>query len=122
VEEKLMNVYDMRVAKGMKVLDKVQPGWHNNIDLQNLKLSWCGSCVLGQLYGRYLEGLSYVSREAGDEDIRYAPYEYGFTIPFSKSEPSRESLAWRNLEEAWRKQLIARLEAEQLVESVLAEA
>jgi len=44
-----------RVARGATLLDRVLPGWTGTLDLGRLRLESCGHCILGQLYGHYLE-------------------------------------------------------------------
>jgi hypothetical protein len=38
-----------RVKKGTDLLDRHMPGWYKKIDLHNLRLRSCASCVCGQL-------------------------------------------------------------------------
>lgn len=45
------------VARGTALLDARKPGWAFHIDLVTLDMTSCYQCVLGQLYGRYSEGL-----------------------------------------------------------------
>ena len=40
-----------RVAEGVKVLDEKVPGWWKVIKLDDLKMSDCHTCMLGQLFG-----------------------------------------------------------------------
>ena len=41
------------VRNGVKLLDKVEPGWEKKIDLTRLDLSSTRCCMLGQIYGEY---------------------------------------------------------------------
>lgn len=43
-----------RVAAGTAWLDEHRPGWHREIDLYALDMMDCNACVLGQLYGTYV--------------------------------------------------------------------
>lgn len=45
-----------RVARGVALLDQAQPRWMDLIDLELLELSGCYECVLGQVFGSYLDG------------------------------------------------------------------
>jgi hypothetical protein len=46
-----------RVARGAALLDPEEPGWFNRIDTDQLWMSRCDTCILGQLYGDYTVGL-----------------------------------------------------------------
>lgn len=61
-----------RVAAGSNWLDVVHRGWTEDINLDALTIESCGQCVLGQLFGRYGDGL--VVLDLDDEDA----VEFGF--------------------------------------------
>ena len=44
-------------TEAKQLLDKQAPGWAWRIHLGRLKLQSCRRCVLGQLFGTYVEGL-----------------------------------------------------------------
>lgn len=44
------------VAKGARLLDKILPGWHNQIDLKKLNMENAQLCMMGQLFGQEVEG------------------------------------------------------------------
>ena len=46
-----------RVQAGVELLDQQLSGWDQKIDLEVLDLGNCAVCVLGRLYGDYLEGV-----------------------------------------------------------------
>jgi hypothetical protein len=47
-----------RVANGIAYLNKNDPGWQERVDLSELNIDSCRDCVLGQLYGDFLSGIS----------------------------------------------------------------
>lgn len=51
--------------RGAELLDRIRPGWHNEIDLDTLEVSDFERCVLGQLYGNYGEGGDVIFDSAG---------------------------------------------------------
>lgn len=59
---------DPRVLAGMRFLDTQLPGWALLIDLGYFDLSCGDSCVLGQLYSDYENGLETLWGE--DDDVR----------------------------------------------------
>jgi len=48
--------YGEVVQAGMDVLDKKVPGWECRIDPDTLDLASCQRCILGQIYGDYVDG------------------------------------------------------------------
>lgn len=46
-----------RITLGISLLDRENPGWRYDIDLDNLKMYDSEHCILGQLYGGYNAGL-----------------------------------------------------------------
>lgn len=45
-----------RVARGVALLDRVEPGWFHRIDVNALNVANNRDCVLGRLYGDYSLG------------------------------------------------------------------
>lgn len=46
-----------KVQNGSNLLDRVRPGWRDEIDLDTLDIGSLDCCVMGQLYGSYTRGL-----------------------------------------------------------------
>lgn len=46
------------VRYGMRVLDRVQPGWDERVMLSQLDTRSARSCILGQVYGSFAAGAS----------------------------------------------------------------
>lgn len=46
-----------RVAKGAALLDEIKPDWRNGIDLERFNIHSSQLCILGQLFGSYIDGL-----------------------------------------------------------------
>jgi hypothetical protein len=83
------------VRRGAELLDERRPGWDQEINLANLKISSCRNCVLGQLYGDYHLGLDMISSDAGEfVDAE----DYGFD----------GVLDWEELNEEWRDLIASR--------------
>lgn len=66
-----MSVED-RVARGVEILDREEPGWVNHLNTDTLDISSLENCVLGQLYGSYGEGREALGIPLFCEDV------YGF--------------------------------------------
>jgi hypothetical protein len=47
-----------RVQRGAALLDERRPGWADSIVLPKLKMHDCEQCVLGQVFGSYVGGVS----------------------------------------------------------------
>lgn len=61
-----------RVRCGAEWLDSVSPGWWKSIDFNTLNLEMCNACVLGQVFGHYLNGSKLLPENV-------YPVDYGFT-------------------------------------------
>lgn len=87
-----------RVARGAAYLDRVRPGWHEQIDIGQLALESCTRCIVGQLRG--FEVLSKPMRS-------FDPY-YGFDLTENELErdcpndkDGARAVAFRPLQDAW---------------------
>lgn len=67
-----------RVAKGAALLDKHNPNWFRDIDLEVLDQDWAGTCVLGQLYGYWGTGLARLFGTDDADDAIHVSNEHGF--------------------------------------------
>lgn len=85
-----------RAAAGAAYLDKREPGWADKINLASLDMSFCVTCVIGQLYGDYYE--YYKMPLSWKEDL-------GFTILPDKAPSKKE---WEELTECWKDEILAR--------------
>lgn len=59
-----------RVQRGIVFLDKQKPGWHCDINVDKIDMSHSDSCILGQLFGNYEDGLDELELEH-DEAVNY---------------------------------------------------
>lgn len=57
------------VGRGVALLDAYVPGWETQLNLDDLNMSSGDYCVLGQMYGDYMSGLSKVAEEAVQTEI-----------------------------------------------------
>lgn len=89
--------YSAVIEAGMQVLDAKVPGWECKIDPDVLELNSCQLCVLGQVYGDYLDG----KRQLGIEDGT----PYGFSLNSSKTNE------YRFLTRAWLRLLRTRVQS-----------
>lgn len=92
-----------RVAEGVKMLDALQPGWYKEIDLEILDLEGTDTCVLGQLYGGWVEGTEYL----GIDGDRYLQSHYGFEL--TEEEYSGPRWLFEALTDEWRKVIADKL-------------
>ena len=44
-----------RVDAGARWLNKVKPGWYDNIELDNLEMKDANICICGQLFGHFMD-------------------------------------------------------------------
>lgn len=70
---------DQRAARGAALLDQVVPAWFFRIDLETLNIRNRFLCILGQLFGDYLDGRSWLFGDVHPEQPGLAA-QYGFTL------------------------------------------
>jgi len=81
-----------RVARGAAHLDRVRPGWFNEIDEGTLSLDHCGQCIVGQLCGDYYRD----RKRLGFTELNVV--EHGVALDPA---PGPLGVQWRPLQEAW---------------------
>jgi hypothetical protein len=84
-----------RAARGAALLDRLRPGWADEVDPDRLDLANAEGCLLGQLYGHVDDGLTAL----GDPD----PVACGFDLEADEDDADYSPLTscWR--EELWRR-------------------
>ncbi len=95
--------HDDNIARGMALLDEQAPGWERRINLSRLDLGSMATCVVGQLFGCYPDGL------AGLDDAGMYPRRYGFVVDFRL----HPAVTYGGLTRAWKRQIRARLQETQ---------
>lgn len=86
-----MSTISERVQRGAAWLDTERPGWAGEIDLGQLILSSPCRCVLGQLYGDYVDAP--LVDEHGDQ----AGVEHGFNAALTGTEYDALEAEWRRV-------------------------
>jgi hypothetical protein len=87
-------------AYGAALLDRVNPGWHERINLADLDMSSACQCVLGQLYGWYEDGMTAIGLD-GETQLTH-----GFAGDPASNQFSEKY--WR-LDEQWVREVAHRL-------------
>ena len=64
------------VSKGAALLDRILPGWHNEIDLDQLEMGSGEMCMMGQLFGTGVE--SKLAEEMYPKELAAARKSYGY--------------------------------------------
>jgi len=100
----------IRVGRGAAYLDEVLPGWHRNIDTERLCIGKGTDCVLGQLFGTFLQGLS-KSLIQEESPLRQAPVQLGFLCIGGVCEALQEQ-DYEYLNQAWQEELSRRFDRE----------
>lgn len=83
---------------GAQFLDTMFPGWCDYISIEKLNLSDAETCILGQLYGEYSNGLYELELEMWDAE------ELGFDLPSSNFEYDKGNdipSGYYNLTQSW---------------------
>jgi len=87
----MRGIIAQRAARGAEFMDRVRPGWFNEIRLDDLEMLSLKDCILGQIYGSYSRGLLTVGLNS-----LWMPVRYGFALVLVFS--------WR-LTRAWRREI-----------------
>lgn len=90
------------VTLGMKVLDRLVPAWEDRIDLDQLNLRHSRLCVLGQVFGRWIDGV-YVL-QAADPAATTTESDYWADHGFR----TRDGKGTGSLGRAWKEAIVAR--------------
>lgn len=93
-----------KVAKGAELLDNERPGWADDIDLESLNMAEGNHCILGQLYGDYVDGLYALGFTRG-----WGSRGHGFTLHVGWSSASDSMEDWYTLHALWRKEVASRV-------------
>lgn len=95
-----MTAVQRRVNRGARLLDKVSPGWYQDVNTDYLNMSSRYDCVLGQIYYGFTYGVGRVGiswKLVG---------RYGFDVPwyigrFGKYRAHKKYKAYEQLRLAW---------------------
>lgn len=92
-----MTIAQESAARGAQLLDKIEPGWFNHINVGNLDISSGSFCILGQLYGTYEQGIDH---HLPGEISAYNSANWGFCLGRNES--------YADLDMAWLSEIMAR--------------
>lgn len=81
-----------KIKLGMDLLDEKVPGWRDRIDLKNLNMGSCESCILGQLFNDFGLGLKKLDIDLYDTTI--------FELAFEKSSGESYTQLTKNWKQA----------------------
>jgi hypothetical protein len=77
------------VAEGFAFLDDHAPGWRNRVDPDTLDIASCRRCLLGQLYGLFVDGFLALDL------TRDATFRLGFDTPGDRAAAEDLTAAWK---------------------------
>jgi hypothetical protein len=86
-----------RVRAGMAYLDRISPGWREDVDIDNLKMSSDSRCIIGQVYGSYDR---FRVRQ-------YMTWKKAYDLGFYEDDPFRRWIHYPKLTQAWKQELAA---------------
>lgn len=89
------------VKAGMKLLDEKVPGWREQIDLSKLDMSFCFTCILGQVFGEYNFGLEELNITGDDDEVN----EQALKLGFQSNIRNCICLNYDHLNQAWKEAL-----------------
>ena len=100
-------MYETQIGRGVQVLNayyegREQSNWKSLIDLSRFNIRQVDSCVLGQLFGDYYDGLD----ELGIADSGFTKYDLAFSLPdFGMYTYGEEMEMWDKLQEEWKEEI-----------------
>ena len=62
---------EARVARGVALLDEKRPGWRTEVNPDTLDMNHDWDCVVGQLYGRFIDGWGPLGLTTQTQATRY---------------------------------------------------
>jgi hypothetical protein len=101
-------LYRLRIRYGIAVLDRIKPGWREQIDLSTLWMGSCVRCILGQLFGDYSTGLGRVLYATVSVDVTTTLHgaAFGFSLEYPDGEHNLEhGENWHRLTQLWKEEL-----------------
>lgn len=98
-----MNALNERVERGAALLDEHRPAWWRSVVFRDLEMWSCSKCVLGQVYGRFGDGLDDLWPSGWNDE---ETFQAGFDLPLP-----RELADWDRLADLWREQVRIRRRA-----------
>jgi hypothetical protein len=87
-------MFEEQIDAGAKWLDENDPGWELKIDLSEFDIASCHHCVLGQLYGDWMEAIT----EVGGEQKLIWSASHGFNLSIVDQEHEEK---YDLLEQGW---------------------
>lgn len=106
-------MYEPEVQRGAKLLDEIEPGWEKKIDIPELQMAMSCSCILGQIFASYEDGLikaldiefEHMSIRPANDPTAQKIQDHGFCL-FDRSYGyaailGSENQAWHHLEHTW---------------------
>jgi hypothetical protein len=109
-----------RVDKGVKLLNKHFRGWRKKVNPRKLSMGTCTSCVLGQVYGNYIDGALALKQKVKPNVDDFTDFlaEHGFTFSITELPSSHftkvETNLWAKLNKLWRKALKPKVAAKKV--------
>lgn len=97
----MTDMENMKIAvkRGSELLDEKLPDWYNRIDLENLRMVSVSWCILGQLYGTYMNGYAALGIRVDQG------HHYGFELPKlawnydQLTDMWKEAIRWHTLQQ-----------------------
>jgi hypothetical protein len=86
-----------RVARGAALLDEKRPEWAAKVVPGRLRMGSFCDCVLGQVYGDYVDGIRQIMNdEFSSDESRERRISHGFTL-----RSADRTRSWNELRAAW---------------------
>lgn len=70
-------MFEKEIAKGIELLNKINPGWVDKINLEELDMRSANKCIIGQLYNDYCIAMPEIERDHNCDrsDLAFSGYQ-----------------------------------------------
>ncbi len=98
-----------RVKTGATLLDEHRPGWFSEIVDEDIDMSWCSRCILGQLYDDFERGMDAIFGYVHDGPDNYDGYRFHtIAVANGLDLDSYEKLDYETLGDLWKTEIMNR--------------
>jgi hypothetical protein len=73
-------MFEKEISNGVELLNKINPGWVDKINLEELDMASSSKCIIGQLYGCYCIAMPKIERDHNCDRLDLAFSSYGSNI------------------------------------------
>lgn len=109
----LLEILANRATRGAQMLDRIEPGWQNKINLREFSISSTRRCVVAQVFGVHDDDSAWLAFQEIDDDLSRATSDKlsdrtGVSADFGLVDWMEVPVQLDALNAAWRQLILAR--------------